>query len=83
MKRKDVYKLIDGERDYQDSLGDDRTDGKTRTICDELVLLQVYVHRALEVWTDTPGDVETREIVRKIAGIAIRCMENHDTPKRK
>ena len=82
MDRKDVYELIDGERDYQDALGNDRTDGKVRSICEELVLLQVYIQRALEVWTDTPGDIETREMVRKVGAIAVRCMENYPTPPR-
>ena len=84
MKREDVYKLVDGERDYQDGLGTDRVEDnrQRRTVCEELVLLQVYVQRAMVVWANTPGDAEAEEIMRKIAAIAVRCMENHDTPSR-
>ena len=85
MKREDVYKLIDGERAYQDGLGTDRVEDnrQQRTVCEELVLLQVYVQRAMVVWANTPGDSEAEGMMRKIAGIAVRCMENHDAPGRK
>ena len=84
VKREDVYKLIDGERAYQDGLGTDRVEDnrQRRTVCEELVLLQVYIQRAMEIWVDTPGDSEAEAMMRKIAGIAVRCMENHDTPGR-
>lgn len=82
MKRESVYYLINGERDYQDNLGEDRTNGHQRSVGDELVLMEVYLRRAFDAWTNNPGDIRALDEIRKIAGIAVRCMENHDTPMR-
>lgn len=84
MKRKDVYKLIDEERDYQDKLNADGQ-GRVLTAGEELCLIQVYVTRAKEVFTETFGDHEelpTMNVIRKIAALCIRTMENHRTPAR-
>lgn len=75
--RDEVYAAIDGERDYQDELL--RTD---RSLTAELLLLESYVARARGMWTDYKGDSEVLRMVRKVAGIAVRCMENHGAPKR-
>ena len=77
MKQRDVFRLISEERDYQDSLGSDRTDGHQHSVGEELVLLEVYLRRAFDAWADNPGDQQALDQVRKIAAIAVRCMENH------
>ena len=84
MKREDVYELIDGERAYQDALGSERVvqSRMARSVCEELVLLQVLVQRAFEVWVDTPADEEALVMMRKIAAVAVRCMEQHGTSPR-
>lgn len=83
MNREDVYKLIDGERDYQDSLGANRTDGRQHSVGEYLVMLDTYLRRAFDAWTGNPGDSAALDEVRKIAGIAVHCMEDYDTPSRK
>ena len=77
MNRKIVYKLIDEEREYQDDLGDDRTDGHTHSVTDELILMQVYLQRALAEWANNPGDLYALVQVKKVAAIAVRCLENN------
>lgn len=83
MKRSDVYKLIDGERDYQDALPSDRTDGRKHTVGEFMIMLQYYMDKAVEAWTTNAGDEKSLDVIRKIAGICVNCMENHDTPPRK
>lgn len=80
MNRSDVYSLIDGERAYQDSqsLGAN----SNFTVGEELVLLATYVDEALKAWTYNSGDFKALEKVRKVAAIAVRCMEHHPTPPR-
>lgn len=42
----------------------------------ELVLMKVYLDKAKQVWASKPGSETTLDFVRKIAGIAVRCMEH-------
>jgi hypothetical protein len=83
MKREDVYKLIDGEREYQDQLPPSRTDGKPRSVGDYLTMFRHYLNKADEAWTDNPGDWQALDVVRKLGGIAVHCMEDHGAPPRK
>ena len=85
MIRQMVYNLIDGEREYQDSLHE-RLNQNQIPLTGELVLLRAYLRKAEEVYTETFGDSEekpTMDIIRKIAGICVRCMEHNETPHRK
>lgn len=82
MNQTEVFKIVDGERTYQESLGSDRTDGRNRTVGDELVLMDVYLRRAFDAWADYAGDTAALEQIRKVAAIAVRCMENHGAPGR-
>lgn len=78
-----VYNKIDIERDYQDSLSTDHQ-GKP-SIEGELLMIQEYVNRARSAWTgnfDDNNEEPTRHMIRKIAGIAVRCLENHGCPDR-
>lgn len=80
--RVEVYEAIDGERDYQDRLGPDRTDGHRHTVGDYLVLLDHYVTKAGDAWVSSAGDASALDQIRKIAAIAVHCMEDHGTVKR-
>ena len=82
MQRADVFKLIDGERDYQDGLQPDRTDGSDKTVGEYLVMLQYYVDEAVAAWTTTAGPDSALDMIRKCAGICVHCMEDHEAPPR-
>ncbi len=85
MTRKEVYKLIDGERDYQDALLPDRREpkGTPHSVGDYLTMLRSYMHKADEAWTYNAGDTAALDVIRKIGAIAIHCMEDHGAPERK
>lgn len=82
MEREQVYKLIDGERDYQDQLGGDRSDGHPRSVGDYVTMLSHYQTKSVAAWTDNPGDSQALAVIRKIAAIAVHCMEQHGAPHR-
>jgi len=82
LTREQVYQLIDGERAYQDSLPPTRTDGSRKTVSDYVMMLRTYVGRAMNAWADHAGIVPCLDVVRKIAGIAVRAMEEHGCPLR-
>ena len=83
MDRKDVHKLIDGERAYQDELhGNDLHSPE-----EWLVYIESYIDEAKRIVTRESRDPYAKERVmgnfRKIAGMAVAAMEQHDTPPRK
>jgi len=82
MKREDVYKLIDGERDYQDKMGSDRTDGSDKAVGDYLTLLRSLCYKADMAYYDNAGNNSALDNIRKLAAVAVRCMERYDTPAR-
>ncbi len=80
--RQEVYEAIDTEREYQDRLPPSRTDGKVHTVGEFLTMMRAYMTKAEAAWTEHPGDAAALEIVRKITGIGVNCMEKWGAPKR-
>jgi len=75
--RAQVYAALDSEREYQDVLGSDRTDGSQHTVGDYIVMLQHYQNELVSAWTKNAGTNKALEVMRKIGGIAVHCMEDH------
>lgn len=74
-RRVDVYAVLDGEREYQESLN-----ARTLEVGEEIALLAAYAQKALNVWAanfDDPAELAALCEIRKIAAIAVRCMEHH------
>lgn len=82
MTRDEVYNLINGERSYQNNLPPHRSDGKDKSVGEYLTMLRHYLNAADSAWTVNRGDYEALDNIRKIAGISVRCMEEHETPPR-
>ncbi len=72
-----VYVVIDGERDYQNNLPDYRTNGAPHSVGDYCTMLDSYMRRAIDAWTKHAGDHMCLHEIRKIAAIAVRCLEEH------
>lgn len=83
ISRPDVYAAIDGERDYQDTVWPENSGGQ-QTVAGYLVMLAKYLRDAEHAWTTNPGaaPVQALDVVRKIGGIAVHCMEDHGAPRR-
>ena len=84
--REDVYAAIDTERDYQDAKWpqDGRPEAPNPLSVGEfLLLIEEYAAKARTEWANEkkPEERTLREI-RKIAGIAVNCMEQHGAPHR-
>lgn len=75
--RQEVYAAIDAERDYQDALPSTRTDGLPHTVGDYITMLAYYQQQLVMNWTLYAGDYRALDAMRKIAGIAVHCMEDH------
>ena len=87
MERKNVYKLIDGEREYQNSRWNPDTTltGGVHHVTDWLVYIQDYLHEAMHIVTrnaDPEASDDALEIIRKIAAMSVACMEQNETKPR-
>lgn len=78
MTRKQVYEVIDSERDYQDTVWS----GHKHETGAYILLLKSYIDKAMEAWVVNDGDKPSLEVIRKVAGIAVNCMEEHGAPYR-
>lgn len=77
-----VLEKIKGERLYQEHLCSLRGLPLEPTIEGELVMLKTYIDKTLLLWTKNPSNDKVLSEIRKISGIAVRCLENHGCPKR-
>ena len=79
--RADVYRAIDRERDYQERTWD-RSMGPVLSVAEELLLAQEYLDRARHEWSVEEGNAKTLDMMRKVAGILVRCFEHNGCPER-
>lgn len=86
MTRKEVYRVIDSEREYQDSLWpQDGRKGSPNplTVGEFLLLIENYTSQARTVWSHEKKPTRaTLNTIRKIAGIVVNCMEQHGADPR-
>ena len=82
MERSQVYKLIDSERDYQDNKWPDIINLPVKGVSEFVVMLNHYITVLNAEWTTNAGDTAALEVIRKIAGITVNCMEKHETKPR-
>lgn len=82
--RRQVYEAIDGERSYQDKVWKDAptTYRGQHEVGAFLTMFRCYLAKAEQAWTENDGDDQALEVVRKLAGIAVNCMEQHGAPQR-
>jgi hypothetical protein len=78
MKRGRIFGVITGERMYQDSQQrGGRWQKQTHTVGEELLLMKVYLDKAIAKCAHNFGDAPALHGIRKVAALAVRCMENH------
>lgn len=77
--RADVYQAIDTEREYQNNL--ERNTVRDQRPLEQLALIEVAIADMKREWYALPGQPRM-DYMRKIAGVAVRCMEEHGAPHR-
>lgn len=84
MDRKEVYRILDGERDYQDRCIVNKKWNDPKRVGEFLSILRVCLAKAEHEWyheSDT-NPANTLAQVRKIGAVAVACMEEHGAPER-
>jgi hypothetical protein len=79
----EVVELLKTERDYQDHMCGVKGLTDKPSVEGELVMLNTYLIKTMNMWTTNNNNGMALNELRKIAGITIRCLENHGCPKRK
>lgn len=84
--RQEVYAAIDSERDYQDEAkGNARSDlARDYSTAEWLNMIATYTRKAQDAWSGPhpEGVYASIDIVRKIAALAVVCMEQNGAPSR-
>lgn len=86
MKREEVYKVIDTERNFQEKLILDETRPDMIAdlhIGDTITAIQYNLNKAQEAWYvgSTPHP-ESMKYLRKIAGLIVQAAEKYGIPER-
>jgi hypothetical protein len=77
--REEAYKAVDSEREYQQTLT--RHDVKFQQPMEHLAIIKRIVRDMEDHWYDKAGQ-PPMDFMRKIAAVAVRCMEQHGAPHR-
>lgn len=80
MEREDVYECINEERAYQENL--DFEHKGYPSVAEEILLLEHYIANVRSCWVINKGNEAALDAIRKVAGISVRCLENHGCPTR-
>ena len=75
-----AFDALHGEREYQEQFNPN-----VLSVGEELCLIQCYVNKAMAEYANTlnaPSEPATRDVIRKIGAMCLRCMENHGSIKR-
>jgi hypothetical protein len=83
MNRQQIYGIIDGEREFQDSMYNPHeklTSGATRAerdrdVTSHLVLLDIYLNKAKNDWNVKGDNRPALKQIAKIGAIAVRALE--------
>ena len=85
MKREEVYRALDSERDYQDQKwGNTLREGK-HTPTEFMVYMQDYLLEAMKIisrMADPEASEKAMHIIRKITAMGVACGEQHGMPDR-
>lgn len=86
MKRQDVYKRIDGERDYQDqrwntNLREGDVPDEEKPVAEWLNYIEYHLSKAKNINYHLDKEATLAEL-RKVAALAVRCLEIHGCPER-
>ena len=86
MERAEVYKMIDAERTYQDTVRrqneKETREDKEKSVAEFLIYIEYTLKKAKKA-VYRLNDREAMDYVRKIAGLSVAAMESFETPERK
>jgi len=82
LNRKEVYDIINEERDYQDNKWGGGDHDETRSVSDWLIYMRIYLTKAENALYESSVE-DAMDAVRKITAMGVAAMESKGCPKRK
>ena len=81
MKREEIYKIIDGERDYQDKKWGGEEHDKTHFPTDWLIYMQRCLNKAMTADEEQDEEKLLSEL-RQVVALGLACFEVYGVPER-
>ena len=78
MERNEIYKIIDGERDYQDAIWD----GHKHEVSTYILYMEHHLQQARLFATTTNSDEGALKYLRNVVALGVACFEEHGVPER-
>lgn len=82
MERKEIYSIIDGEREYQDSRWSD-SDIQKHEIASYILYMEHHLSLARLIASTVTPETDALDHLRKVVALGVRCFEVHGCPERK
>ena len=82
MDRKDVYAVIDGERNYQDNKWGPQANSN-KPVESYIVYMQAYLADAIQAISKNAGTKLALDELRKVVALGVSCFEVNGVPNRK
>jgi hypothetical protein len=82
LERKEVYEIVDEERDYQDEKWGGTSHDNTHSVSDWLIFMRIYLTEAENALYQSSAE-DAMDAVRKITAMGVAAMEANGCPKRK
>lgn len=73
--KKMAFAAIEQERRYQDDMWPEAREESAYSVEGFQLIFGRYLRQAVDAWVDNAGDERALDVVRKLAAIAVRCME--------
>jgi len=82
MRREEVYKIIDNERNYQDRKWGVMAHDEGHGVNDFILYMQHYLTKSIAEATNNWSNEKSLDELRKVVALGIACMEVHGAPER-
>ena len=81
MERNDVYKMIDGERNHQDTRWHGEIPDSEKSVAEWLTYIEIHLNKA-KTSVYNLDKIEALNELRKIAALSVCALEVHGCPPR-
>jgi hypothetical protein len=83
MKREEVYRALDSEREYQINRWGGESHDNKKSVGDFIVYMETHLQKAKEHYSSDDFSNQTLDELRKVTAIGVACFEVHGVSARR
>jgi len=83
LTRKQVYDVVDSERDFQDRHWEEKAKTDTTGVGNFLTAMATHLRRAQDEYSDSTDTTDALAYIRNVVATGVWCMECHGAQARK